>query len=1364
GIGTASPTQKLDVRGSINVSSDVWINNGTSLAAFVAYNQTQSAYFYNQTALSGSGANTYVPYWTAAKTLSGEAAFIYDASNNRLNITASSAVATGIYSSGYVEDVSGIMDGNYVPSHSWTVGTNGSVGIFTLNGETWENSREWGTGPFWNRAILWEGAPDGLSGNADGGWNTAYFPVNINKTYRFSVWVKKTGINSGSTYLGTGGTGADVQSLAGVNNSNPYFWSSTLPATEKWYLIVGYVHAHSDTSTESFGGVYDGETGKKVSSATDFKMQPGLTGLRHRAYLYYSNNTGTAQYFWDPRVEEINGKEPTIEALLGIPRHSGYGSTWGPGANVGVGHVNPAALGNTLVVNGTVSFLNATAGQGLFQSVAANVGIGTGTPASKLDIDTGSNSLGLRLRGLAETTEIADIFVGASGRLVLSTANTGGSASYIEIDPEDDQFGLIIRDANTGSSQYANLYMTDAANDYLHLVVNSATASTTGLVINDKDYVGIGTTAPRGVLDVQSANYANLTVDTTSTGNATIFIDRQQSASESALVLQDGGADNWRIGTMGTSLSFRNISGNSNVFFQQSGNVGIGTTSPAYRFEINAANNALNVSNFLLVNSTSLITGARGVNINNRGGIVQTQVATPKEVGYLQDDSAGGTAASMNSSFSVYVSGNYAYVVSDTEDSLTIVDISIPTNPKQVGVLIDNSLGGTATSLNKPNSIYVAGDYAYIGSYSDNTLTIVNVSDPAHPSEVGAVAAGAAPRDVYVSGKYAYVVGISGSILSIVDVSNPESPRVAGSITDSGSTHFATPNAVYVSGSYAYIASQGDDALAIIDVSNPKSPVQIGSVRDNSAGGTATTLDIADAVYVSGSYAYVLSGGDHGMSIINISDPTNPREVGSIRDGVGSSWLNTPRSVYVAGKYAYVVSEGDDAMNIIDVSNPASPVLVTYIQDSESGGTATVLDQPRSIHISGKYAYVASVADSGLSIIDLAGIDSPVANIGSLSVDSLDVTDSIDLANDLYVKGGIHSGSGGIYSRGGIYSYVSSPTATAVAATFMGGSVGIGTTSPTAALEVIGSGNVTGKFDVVGNTETGQGGLSVIGTTSSLSPNTDSSTLLYLSSGEVTTAVFDGSDGDGAKIAFQEVGSDDFYLYLDKSQVGLENTKIWSVLSAPIIFGTANTERMRIGSDGKVGIGTSSPNYKLEVSGNVSLNNSLYVTTSGNVGIGTASPTGKLDVAGNVNITGGRLSITGGQDTAGNIKFTNISNPYITASSYIVMPGGLYVSGGTLYAQNQLMARAGIRNDQTKNTTYESQQGLGFNIDYDNNDADTTYFSWNKNAANFGGGTELMRLSENGILRINDTIGVAAGKDLILNSTTGSGNVVIVLG
>jgi hypothetical protein len=85
---------------------------------------------------------------------------------------------------------------------------------------------------------------------------------------------------------------------------------------------------------------------------------------------------------------------------------------------------------------------------------------------------------------------------------------------------------------------------------------------------------------------------------------------------------------------------------------------------------------------------------------------------------------------------------------------------------------------------------------------------------------------------------------------------------------------------------------------------------------------------------------------------------------------------------------------------------------------------------------------------------------------------------------------------------------------------------------------------------------------------------------------------------------------------------------------APITFATNDTERMRLDSTGRLGLGTSSPNELLEVTGNIHMsgtadrtifnraNNALslgtnntarlHITNAGNVGIGTTSPTAAL--------------------------------------------------------------------------------------------------------------------------------------------------------
>src|SRR3990167_8296979 len=144
--------------------------------------------------------------------------------------------------------------------------------------------------------------------------------------------------------------------------------------------------------------------------------------------------------------------------------------------------------------------------------VFAGLGIGI-TPVTPLDIDTGSNTAGIRIRGLAETVEIADIYVGATVQLILSTKAGTGTSAYIDLQPEDDQYGLIVREGNGAGTNWANFYVVDAADDYLTINVNSATDGD-ALVITASDRVAIGTLTPASKLNVQTNSLGVTQTDT----------------------------------------------------------------------------------------------------------------------------------------------------------------------------------------------------------------------------------------------------------------------------------------------------------------------------------------------------------------------------------------------------------------------------------------------------------------------------------------------------------------------------------------------------------------------------------------------------------------------------------------------------------------------------------------------------------------------------------------------------------------------------------------------------------------------------------------------------------------------------------
>lgn len=149
---------------------------------------------------------------------------------------------------------------------------------------------------------------------------------------------------------------------------------------------------------------------------------------------------------------------------------------------------------------------------------------------------------------------------------------------------------------------------------------------------------------------------------------------------------------------------------------------------------------------------------------------------------------------------------------------------------------------------------------------------------------------------VFVSGSTAYAVGVSfagpslDGFLQIIDVSDPANPTELGSL-DMGNPVIR----VFVSGNTAYIVD--GSSLQIIDVSGPTNPIWLS--RHDIPGG-------AGDVHVSGSTAYVRSGG--GLVIIDVSDPLNPTELGSF-DTLGAAFgvFVSGSTVYMADRFGGLI-------------------------------------------------------------------------------------------------------------------------------------------------------------------------------------------------------------------------------------------------------------------------------------------------------------------------------------------------------------------------------------------------------------------------------------------------------------------------
>lgn len=197
------------------------------------------------------------------------------------------------------------------------------------------------------------------------------------------------------------------------------------------------------------------------------------------------------------------------------------------------------------------------------------------------------------------------------------------------------------------------------------------------------------------------------------------------------------------------------------------------------------------------------------------------------------------------------------------------------------------------------------------------------------------------------------------------------SPLHKGSITDgAGNVPFLNgPQAVFLSGTEAYIASQWSNALEIVDVSDPAHPVHKGSLHNGTGG---ALLNGPRSVYISGPYAYVASSGNQALEIVDVSDPENPVHEGCITNGTGAAILYDPRSVFVQDRYAYVTGYGSNSLEIVDVTDPANLVHAGFLQSD------SLLKKPTCVFVTGSYAYITSSGNNALEIVDVSDPSHPV--------------------------------------------------------------------------------------------------------------------------------------------------------------------------------------------------------------------------------------------------------------------------------------------------------------------------------------------------------------------------------------------------
>ena len=204
------------------------------------------------------------------------------------------------------------------------------------------------------------------------------------------------------------------------------------------------------------------------------------------------------------------------------------------------------------------------------------------------------------------------------------------------------------------------------------------------------------------------------------------------------------------------------------------------------------------------------------------------------------------------------------------------------------------------------------------------------------------------------------------------DTKDPLSPGFVSSIaSEKQEKHGLQINYVTISGNILYGGVFGDKGLWMVDISNPTNPTDLG----------VAPLGMIQELVVSDGYIYGMSQMNYDLPIAYIADTQNTREIGRIDTHSRDCQLA------ISGHLLFIGLER--TLTIYDVADPSSPQQLGTCNLALSGNLTTELPfpQPGVIHwtnwaniidmqASGNYVY-ATFGAGGVRVIDVSNPNTP---------------------------------------------------------------------------------------------------------------------------------------------------------------------------------------------------------------------------------------------------------------------------------------------------------------------------------------------------------------------------------------------------